>query len=85
MIPKVALVAGLSLMTACGTVESERTGTIVVDGLSYQLRERTINGRNGPYEHTSVRVSGNYYTCLPDSPGDCEAAVRRGRDRFDDF
>jgi hypothetical protein len=82
---KVALLAGFGLLAACGTVESQSSSTIVVDGRSYEVRERIINGPSGPYAHTSVRVRGNYVSCLPDSPGDCEAAVRAGRDRPDDF
>jgi hypothetical protein len=82
---KMAFLAGFGLLAACGTVESQSSGSIVVDGQSYELRERMINGPTGPYTNTSVRVRGNYITCLPDSPGDCEAAVRAGRDRFDDF
>lgn len=65
---------------ACTTVAQERLSTIDVDGESYVLRTRTIEGPNGPYETTSARVRGAHFLCKIDSPGDCEAAVRRGRE-----
>lgn len=63
---------------ACATVAEEQLSAIVVDGESYTLRTRTIQGPNGPFETTSARVRGGHFLCKIDSPGDCEAAVRRG-------
>ncbi|MFK7879967.1 hypothetical protein [Roseobacter sp.] len=57
---------------------NETRNTIVVDGEPYDIRTRTIDGPNGTYQTSSVRVYGFYYTCIPDSPNDCEAAVRNG-------
>ncbi|WP_299830166.1 hypothetical protein [uncultured Roseobacter sp.] len=65
---------------ACATVAEEQLSTIIVDDESYVLRTRTIEGPNGPFETTSARVRGKYFICKIDSPGDCEAAVRRGRE-----
>lgn len=63
---------------ACTTVADEQLSAITVDGKSYTLRTRTIEGPNGSFETTSARVRGGYYLCKIDSPGDCEAAVKRG-------
>ena len=65
---------------ACASVVSETSSAIVVDGNSYEVRTRMIDGARGPSEQTSVVVRNKLYTCLPDSPGDCEAAVRGARD-----
>ncbi|MCV3270552.1 hypothetical protein [Roseobacter sinensis] len=65
---------------ACATVADERLSTIVVDGREYTLRTRTIDGPTGTYETTSARVRGKHFICIIDSPGDCEAAVRQGRE-----
>jgi hypothetical protein len=73
----------LIVISACATVESESRSTIVVDGASYELRTQVIDGRNGPCQHSSVVVKNRLYTCLPDSPGDCEAAVRLARTDFE--
>lgn len=65
---------------ACATVAEEQLSSIVVDDESYVLRTRTIEGPNGSFETTSARVRGKYFICKIDSPGDCEAAVRRGKE-----
>ncbi|MEM9636825.1 MAG: hypothetical protein AAGA94_04205 [Pseudomonadota bacterium] len=65
---------------ACASVAEERLSTIVVDGQSYVLRTRTIESPNGTFETTSARVRGKHFICKIDSPGDCEAAVRQGRE-----
>lgn len=65
---------------ACATVAEEQLSSIVVDDESYVLRTRTIEGTNGAFETTSARVRGKYFICKIDSPGDCEAAVRRGKE-----
>jgi hypothetical protein len=85
MIIRTALVACALLLTACGSVTNQQVSTIVVDGNAYEYRQRTIDGQGGSYTSTSVRVGGSYYNCLPDSPGDCEAAVRRGLSRIGRF
>ncbi|MEM9636824.1 MAG: hypothetical protein AAGA94_04200 [Pseudomonadota bacterium] len=76
-------VLSLLALCACGaTVSDTRLSTIIVDGEAYTLRTRTIEGPNGPYQTTSARVRNTYYPCKLNSPGDCAAAVRFGRDYF---
>lgn len=74
---------GTLVLTACATVVDERRSSIVVDGRSYELRTRLIDGPNGTFEHTSVFVYQTPVMCQPDSPGDCEGKVRRTLSRFD--
>ena len=62
---------------ACAEVVSESSSTIVVDGRSYELRTSVVQGSEGTYERSAVVVKNGLYTCLPASPGDCKAAVRR--------
>lgn len=81
MRPRILLVACVVLLAACSAVIEESTSTITVDGRSYDLRERILDGPNGPVKQTSVWVKGGYSLCLIDSPGDCEAAVRNARSR----
>lgn len=81
----VLFVTALSLVvTGCATIESESIGEVVVNGRSYELRTRTLNGPNGTYESSHVVVRGNTEVCRPQSPGDCEAAVRRAQNQFRD-
>lgn len=77
---KLALISAATLLavSACGTVTSETNSSIIVDGESFNIRSRTIDGPNGAFETSSVRVGGIYYLCIPESKGDCEAAVREG-------
>ena len=70
------LIVAALLLGACGSVTNETTSSIVVDRNTYELRTRTIQGPNGAYDTSSVRVKGTYRQCQPDSPGSCEAAVR---------
>lgn len=81
---KAALATCAILLSACATETGETFSTIMVDGESYQVRERTLEGRNGPFKQSSVWVKGGYSLCIIDSPGDCEAAIRNARSRFDD-
>lgn len=76
MKPKAFLISTAILLSACGSVTNETTSSIVVDRNTYELRTRTIQGPNGAYDTSSVRVNGTYRQCQPDSPGSCEAAVR---------
>ncbi|MGC3939218.1 hypothetical protein ACOTTU_15550 [Roseobacter sp. EG26] len=78
MLKRSATLISLFVLSACASVSNETFSPIVVDGDTYQLRTRTIEGPNGAYETTSARVDGIYYLCRINSPGDCEAAVRRG-------
>lgn len=71
-------------LSACASVSNETVRTITLDGRSYDLRTRTIEGTNGTFETSSVKVHGSYFQCKPDSPGDCEAAVRTGRNSGSD-
>ena len=78
-----SIALGLGVLAGCAPVQSESRSTITVDGRSYELRTQVIDGPRGPYEHSSVVVKNRIYTCLPDSPGDCEATVRLARTEFD--
>ncbi|MDW3224803.1 MAG: hypothetical protein R8G34_18295 [Paracoccaceae bacterium] len=82
MIKKLAMfpLAALVALSACGTITNETYSTIVVDDDTYKIRTRTIDGANGTYQTSSVQVYGLHYQCLPESKGDCEAAVREGLD-----
>lgn len=73
----------LLAVAGCAPVDSETRTTIVVDGASYELRTQVIDGPRGQYERSSVVVQNRLYTCLPDSPGDCEATVRLARTESD--
>lgn len=84
MLAKAALAICAILLSACATVSDETFRTIMVDGESYQVRIRTLEGQNGPVKQSSVWVKGGYSLCIIDSPGDCEAAIRNARSRFDD-
>ncbi|GIT87667.1 MULTISPECIES: hypothetical protein [Roseobacter] len=72
---KWVLVAAV-VLGGCAEVIEEKYGSIVVDGQTYELRSRVMDGRNGTYTHTSVIVRNVPQTCLPESPGDCRAAVK---------
>lgn len=74
---------GLVTLAACATVQSESRSSIVVDGRTYELRTQVIDGPNGPYNRSFVMVKNRMAVCLPESPGDCEAAVRLARSDFD--
>ncbi len=78
MKPIIFLFSTALVLSACGTVTNETKGTIVLDGRTYELRTRTIQGSNGSYDTSSVRAHGTWRICLPASPGSCEAAIRRG-------
>jgi hypothetical protein len=74
-------VAVAMVLTACGTVTDESFTPQVLQtgfyaGERYQLRQRTIEGRNGPFQQTSVVYYGYTRNCLIDSPNDCEFAAR---------
>ncbi|MEP2030393.1 MAG: hypothetical protein ABJI96_16985 [Paracoccaceae bacterium] len=75
MKPKSILIGAALLLSACGSVVNETNSSIVINGRTYELRTRTIQGSNGTYDTSSVRVNGTYYQCQPDSPGSCKAAV----------
>jgi hypothetical protein len=84
MKPRAFLIASAVLLSTCGTVTNETRSTIMVDGRSYPLRTRTIQGSDGSYDTSSVQAKGTWRLCLPASPGSCEAAVRNsnyGNDR----
>ena len=78
MKPIVFLFASALVLSACGTVTNETRGTINLDGRTYELRTRTMQGSDGSYNTSSVRAKGTWRQCLPASPGSCEAAIRRG-------
>lgn len=66
-------------LSACATVVDETRTSIMVDGRAYELRTRTLEGTDGTFQQSSVVVRNRLYTCLPASPGDCEATVRLAR------
>lgn len=73
-------IAAAVMLTACATVTNEtRTPQVLQTGFyageRYELRQRTIEGRNGPYQQTSVVYRGYTRICLIDSPRDCELAA----------
>lgn len=70
------VVAGL--VAGCATVTNTTRETIIVDNMPYELRTRTIETGRGSFQTSDVRVKSRFITCLPDSPRDCEFAVRRG-------
>ncbi len=78
--PRSLAALALLALGACATASADRLSTVTVDGREYELRTRTIDGPGGQFETTSVRVRGGYALCKIDSPGDCAAAVRRGRE-----
>lgn len=82
MIFRTALGMTFLSLAACATVSNETRGSITVDGRTYETRTRDLSGSQGTYSQTSVIVNNVPYTCLPASPGDCQAVVRRNRDRF---
>lgn len=81
---KYLLPLGALLLGACATITEESRSSIVVDGEVYELRTRTIDTGGRTYVKTDAMVGGFAVTCIPSSPGDCEAAVRNGLNRFDD-
>lgn len=83
MKPRTFLIAAAILLSACGSVTNETTSTINVDGRNYELRTRTIQGPNGTYDTSSVRVNGAYVQCIPSSPGSCRGAIQDGKLRGD--
>lgn len=76
----VALVL-LIAVAGCGTVEDVQRTTIEVDGRAYTLETREITTGNRSFNQTAAVVRQRRVTCLIDSPGDCEAAVREARSR----
>ena len=77
MTRKMVLGTTLILVTGCAEIQNETLSTITLNGREYPLRTRTISGPDGSYVQHSVKAQGTYRSCLPDSPGSCEAAVRR--------
>lgn len=68
---------------ACASVTNETKSTIALDGRTYELRTRTMQGANGSYNTSSVLAHGTWRLCLPESPGSCEAAIRNNNSRSD--
>ncbi|WP_300036304.1 hypothetical protein [uncultured Roseobacter sp.] len=73
-----ALVLTMLLLAACGTVTSQETSTIRFEGDDYLLRTQTIDQGGRSYTTSHVQVLNRWYLCIPDSPGDCQSAVRTG-------
>lgn len=83
MARKVLFGAALILLAGCADVQNETFSTITLNGRDYDLRTRTVSGAGGTFVQHSVLAYGTWRTCLPDSPGSCEGAVRR-RERVSD-
>lgn len=77
------IVCAAVVLAGCGQVVDETFGSIVVDGQTYEIRNRVIDGPNGTYTHSSVIVHNKPQICLPDSPGDCRAAVKNALNNND--
>ncbi len=75
----------LTALAGCATAVTDTVfRTIIVDDAPYALRTRTISAPTGSFQTTSARVKNGYFPCVLDSPGDCAAAVRYGRDLLPD-
>lgn len=76
-----AISAALLAVSACTTVTNQSTGTLSVDGKSYQTITREFQSGRGDhtksYATTTVSVGAMRVTCIPDEPEDCAKAVRR--------
>jgi hypothetical protein len=72
------------VLCSCGTITEQSQSSIMINGRSYELRDRTVQGISGSYRQTSIKVNNSYRDCLIDSPGSCEAAIRRGNKSSDD-
>jgi hypothetical protein len=72
------------LLPACSTVLDEsRQSFTSASGFTYEVRTRTMQGPQGTYQTSDALAGGVATPCRIDSPGDCEAAARRGINRFD--
>ena len=81
MVRRSFCLAGTFFLSACASGTEESRSTITVDGEQYELRTTTLAGPTGSYQQSSVKVRNQFYLCVPDSPGDCEAAARIARDQ----
>lgn len=77
----VKLLVAMVFLASCATVTSETSTPKVLEsgfyaGERYTLRQRQMEGRNGPFVQTSVVYRGVSSLCIIDSPGDCEIAAR---------
>lgn len=74
-LPKI--VVPMMILSACATVENETYSTINLNGREYELRTRTVTTSGSSFVQHSVRArDGAFYSCMPDSPGSCEGALR---------
>ena len=71
-----AIALNLIIVVGCTPTSDETNSTITVNGEQYPFRTSIVDGPNGPYQLSRVKVRTQYYRCLPDSPGDCEAVVQ---------
>ena len=71
-----AIAFSLIIVAGCASTSDVTNSTITVNGEEYLFRTSTVQGINGPYELSQVKVRSLYYACLPESPGDCEAVVQ---------
>jgi len=75
---------GALTLSACTTVLDETITPGVYRGERYEIRTRTLQGRNGPFEHSSAVYKGVTLVCRIDSPGDCEKAAQHLINSFDE-
>ena len=74
-----ALAATLALCACGAEVQNESYSKVSTFEDTYDVRTRTVVRSNGStYVTSAVDVRGYWSPCKIDSPGDCEAAARRG-------
>ena len=83
------IVAVALTLGACTTITNETSTTAVLEegfnaGQRYEIRQRTLQGKDGSYMQTSVVYRGFAKTCIIDSPNDCESAARALIDQIED-
>ena len=66
----------LIIIAGCAQTSDETYSTITLNGEEYPLRTITVDGPDGPYQLSGVKVRSQYHRCLPESPGDCEAVAQ---------
>ena len=71
-----AIALNLIIVAGCAPTSDVTNSTIIVNGEQYPFRTTIVDGPNGPYQLSGVKVRSQFHKCLPESPGDCEAVVR---------
>lgn len=82
MAPKISaacLLITLGVLSACGTVTGETSGSVTVDGITYPTLTREFEQDGQTVTTGSVLYANRSYGCNTLKPGDCEAVVDRLR------